>query len=350
MRVRPSRVVAALFAAGAVLLGATACGADNGDEGGNPESGGSITLYSGRNESLIGPLLQQFTAETGIRVEVRYGDTAQMAAQLLNEGERTPADVYLAQDAGALGAVANAGMFATLPPEVVEQVPAAYRDAGDEWIGITGRSRVLIYNPDLVDADELPDSVLELTGPQWRGRVGLAPTNGSFQAFVTALRVQHGDDTAREWLEGMAANDPQIRESNGPIVADVIDGRIEAGLTNHYYLFERAKELGVDVDEMSARLHYFSGGDTGALVNISGIGVLRHAADNPDVRAFVEYLLSEQGQRYFAEQTSEYPMAGDIAGPAGAPALADLQAPDIDLNQLDSLEQTVTMITEAGLA
>ena len=350
MRVRSTRVAAALFAAGAVLLGAAACATDNGDEPGNPDSDGSITLYSGRNESLIGPLLQQFTAETGIQVEVRYGDTAQMAAQLLNEGERTPADVYLAQDAGALGAVANSGMFATLPPEVVEQVSAMYRHSDGEWIGITGRSRVLIYHPDLVDAEELPDSVLDLTEPHWNGRIGLAPTNGSFQAFVTALRVQHGDDAARAWLEGMAGNDPQIRESNGPIVADVIDGRIDAGLTNHYYLFERAKELGVDVDEMSARLHYFPGGDTGALINISGIGVLDHAADDPDVRAFVDYLLSEQGQWYFAEQTSEYPMVGDLPGPAGAPSLEELQAPDIDLNQLDSLEETVTMITESGLA
>lgn len=350
MRVRSTRIAAALLATGAVLLGATACGTDEGDEPGNPEPDGSITLYSGRNESLIGPLLQQFTADTGIEVEIRYGDTAQMAAQLMNEGERTPADVYLAQDAGALGAVAGAGMFATLPPEVVAQVPATYRDSDDQWIGITGRSRVLIYNPDLVGTGELPDSVLELTEPQWRGRIGLAPTNGSFQAFVTALRVQHGDDTAREWLEGMAANDPQIRESNGPIVADVADGRIAAGLVNHYYLFERAKELGVDVDEVSARLHYFPDGDTGALVNVSGIGVLRAAAEDPDVRAFVDYLLSEEGQQYFAEQTSEYPMTGEVDGPAGAPPLEALETPDLDLNELESLEETVTMITEAGLA
>jgi iron(III) transport system substrate-binding protein len=350
MRVRPSRIVAAVLTAGALLIGAGACAADGGDGSANPESDGTITLYSGRNESLIGPLLARFTDATGIEVQVRYGDTAQMAAQLLNEGDRSPADVYLAQDAGALGAVANAGLFATLPSEVLDQVPAAYRASDGTWVGVTGRSRVLIYHPDLVHADELPDSVLELTEPQWRGRIGLAPTNGSFQAFVTALRVQHGDDVARQWLEGMAANDPQIREGNGPIVGDVIDGRIEAGLVNHYYLFERAKELGVDIDDMPARLHYFPDGDTGALVNVSGIGVLRHAADNPDVRAFVDYLLSVAGQQFFAEETSEYPMIVGVGGPAGAPPLESLTAPDIDLNQLDSLEETVTMITQARLA
>jgi iron(III) transport system substrate-binding protein len=350
MRTTPAKVAIALAAAGALLFGTAACGSDDPAPSGNPDSDGSITLYSGRNENLIGPLLEQFTAETGIRVEVRYGDTAQMAAQLLNEGDRTPADVYLAQDAGALGAVAKAGMFATLPQEVLDKVPATYRATDGEWVGVTGRSRVLIYNPDLVDADELPESVLELTEPQWRGRIGLAPTNGSFQAFVTALRVQHGDEVARDWLEGMAANDPQIREGNGPIVADVIDGRIEAGLVNHYYLFERAKELGVEMDEVSARLHYFPNGDTGALVNVSGVGVLAHAADNPDVRAFVDYLLSDAGQRYFTEETSEYPMTGSVTAPAGAPELEALEAPEIDLNDLDSLEETVNMITESGLA
>jgi iron(III) transport system substrate-binding protein len=350
MRVRPSRIVAAVLAAGALLIGAAACAADGGDGSANPGSDGTITLYSGRNESLIAPLLARFTEATGIEVRVRYGDTAQMAAQLLNEGERSPADVYLAQDAGALGAVANAGLFATLPSDVLDQVPATYRASDGTWIGVTGRSRVLIYHPDLVDADELPDSVLELTEPQWRGRIGLAPTNGSFQAFVTALRVQHGDDVARGWLAGMAANDPQIREGNGPIVGDVIDGRIEAGLVNHYYLFERAKELGVGIDDMPARLHYFPDGDTGALVNVSGIGVLRHASDNPDVRAFVDYLLSVEGQRFFAEETSEYPMVAGVAGPAGAPPLESLTAPAIDLNQLDSLEETVAMITESRLA
>jgi iron(III) transport system substrate-binding protein len=349
MRNRHARTAVALAAAGVMLAGLGACG-DSGPAGaGEAESDGVVTLYSGRNETLIAPLLAQFEADTGIKVEVRYGDTAQMAAQLLNEGDRTPADVFLAQDAGALGAVAKAGMFTTLPEEVLEQVPAEYRADSGEWVGVTGRSRVLIYNPDLVSADELPDSVLELTGPQWRGRIGLAPTNGSFQAFVTAMRVQHGDEVAKDWLAGMAANDPQIREGNGPIVADVIEGRIDAGLVNHYYLFERAKELGVPVEELSARLHFFPGGDVGALINIAGVGVLDHAAADPDARALVNYLLSEAGQTYFAEQTSEYPLISGVAGPAGAPALASLTAPDIDLNDLDGLAETVAMITESRL-
>jgi iron(III) transport system substrate-binding protein len=233
---------------------------------------------------------------------------------------------------------------------VLDLVPPAFQARSGEWVGVTGRSRVLVYHPDRVAEEELPASVFALTEPQWRGRVGVAPTNGSFQAFVTGMRVQHGDDTTRDWLAGIAANDPQIRENNIQIVTDVNDGRLEVGLVNHYYLYERAKEDGVPVEALAARNYYFPGGDIGAMVNVSGVGVLTPSAEDPDARAFVEYLLSEAGQSYFAEQTSEYPMAGGITVTAGLPELAELTTPDIDLNDLDSLEETVVMITESGLA
>jgi iron(III) transport system substrate-binding protein len=342
------RAVVVLSAAGALLLGAAACGDDDSLEPPEPDDG-TITVYSGRSETLVAPVIERFEEDTGITVQVRYGDTAQMAAQLLEEGDRTPADIFYAQDAGALGAVAKAGMFATLPDQVLSQVGQAFHARSGEWVGITGRSRVLAYNPSLVSEEELPASVFELTEPQWRGRVGVAPTNGSFQAFVTGMRVLHGDDAAREWLAGIAANDPQIRQNNIEIVTDVNDGRLEVGLVNHYYLYERAKEEGVPVDQLTARNYYFPDGDIGAMVNVSGVGVLEQSAEDADARAFVDYLLSEAGQSYFAQETSEYPMAGSVTVPAGLPELAELATPDIDLNDLDGLEETVVMISESGL-
>ena len=344
----PWTKVAALVATGALLSGVAACGDDDAPASPEPDDG-TITVYSGRNESLVGPLIEQFEQETGITVEVRYGNTAQMAAQLQEEGERTPADIFYAQDAGALGAVAKDGLFATLPADVLNLVPEAFRASSGEWVGVTGRSRVLVYHPDRVPESELPSSVFELTEPQWRGRVGVAPTNASFQAFVTAMRVTHGDDATREWLEGMVANDAQVRENNIAIVADVDAGRLDAGLVNHYYLYERAAEDGVSIDQLNARNYYFPGGDIGAMVNVSGVGIITHSADDPDTRAFVDYLLSEVGQRYFAEQTSEYPMIEGIEVP-GLPPLSELSTPELDLNDLDSLEATVAMISEAGLA
>lgn len=343
-----SRYTAALSVAGAMLLGTAACGDDDSLEPPEPDDG-TITIYSGRTETLVAPVLERFEEDTGIAVEVRYGDTAQMAAQLLEEGDRTPADVFYAQDAGALGAVAKAGLFGTLPDEVLGRVGPAFQARSGEWVGVTGRSRVLAYNPALVAEDELPASVFELTEPQWRGRIGVAPTNASFQAFVTGMRVLHGEDTAREWLAGIVANDPQVRGNNIEIVADVNDGRLDAGLVNHYYLYERAHEEGVTVDQLTARNYYFPDGDIGAMVNVSGVGVLTGSAEDGDTRTFLDYLLSADGQSYFAEQTFEYPVTGGVTVPVGLPEIAELTTPDIDLNDLDGLEETVTMISESGL-
>jgi iron(III) transport system substrate-binding protein len=336
---RITRTVAVLAVGALLASGLAACSSTKAD----------LTIYSGRGEALVGALIQQFTKDTGITVDVRYGDTAQMAAQLQEEGDRSPADIFLAQDAGALGAVAKQGMFVPLPNEILERVPETYRAASGEWVGVTGRSRVLAYDSELLAPEDLPASVFDLTDPQWRGKVGLAPTNGSFQAFVTAMRVQHGDDATREWLEGMSANEPQIRENNVAIVNDIEEGRLELGLVNHYYVFERADESGVSVDDLRVKLHFFPAGDTGALVNVSGVGLLAKAAENPKARQFVEYLLSPAGQEYFAEQTHEYPLVDGIALDPALPPLDELQGPDIDLNDLDSLAVTVGMIQQSGL-
>lgn len=335
---RLTRTVAVLAVGALLATGVAACG-----------SSADLTVYSGRGESLVGPLIAQFTEETGISVDVRYGDTAQMAAQLQEEGDRSPAHVFLAQDAGALGAVAKAGLFVRLPDEVLARVPEGYRAASGEWVGVTGRSRVLAYDSESLAPEDLPASVFDLTGPEWRGRVGVAPTNASFQAFVTAMRVQHGDDRARQWLADLAANDPQIRQNNVAIVTDIDEGRLDVGLVNHYYVFERADEAGVGIDDLRVQLHFFPAGDTGALVNVSGVGLLAKGADDANARAFIDYLLGSAGQSYFAEQTHEYPLIDGVALDPALPALAELEVPEIDLNDLDTLAATVEMIQQSGL-
>ena len=351
MTLVPARKAAAVI--GLVALGASACGtnddAGSGGDGADEASGqDSIVLYSGRNEELVQPLIDQFTQDTDIDVEVRYGDTAELAAQLLEEGENSPADVFLAQDAGALGAVAQEGHFDELPSDLLDQVPDIYRDNGDGWVGVSGRLRTLIYNTDAVDEADLPRSVEELTGPEYEGRVGIAPTNGSFQSFVTAFRVSEGEDAASQWLEEMEDNDPQYREGNGPIVSDVLDGNLDMGLVNHYYLYAQAAERGVEPEDLPAANHLFGDGDVGALVNVAGAGVFD--AQNEAAVQLVEHFLSEEGQSYFVEETAEYAMIEGLEAPAGLPPLEELDAPDIDLNQLEDLETTVRMIIDAGLA
>ncbi|MCW3816739.1 iron ABC transporter substrate-binding protein [Micromonospora sp. DR5-3] len=330
------------------LLSLTACGGPDGDPGKPGDK--RLTVYSGRSEALVKPVLEEFEKARGVKVDVRYGTTSQMAAQLLEEGRRSPADAFFAQDAGALGAVSKAGLFAVLPAEQLDRVPAAYRDANGRWVGVSGRSRVLAYNADQVRAAELPTSVFALTDPKWRGKIGVAPTNGSFQAFITALRVQHGDAKAREFLTGLKANQPQIREGNVQIVADIDAGTLAVGLVNHYYVYELAKERGGSTDVLKAKLHFFPDGDTGGLVNAAGVGLLERAGADPDAQALVDYLLGTEAQTYFATQTFEYPLAAGVPAAPGLPQLAALEAPKIDLNDLDTLDATVAMIKEAGLA
>ncbi|MER7165948.1 iron ABC transporter substrate-binding protein [Micromonospora sp. NPDC000207] len=340
-----------MLALGVLSAGLVACGSgDESTEAGSGDAGDKqITVYSGRNEQLIKPLLEKFTQQTGITVNARYANTAQLAAQLVEEGDRSPADVFLAQDAGALGTVSKQEMFTTLPAATTDKVPTTYRAGNGHWVGVSARARVLVYHADQVTEAELPKSVFDLTDPAWKGKVGLAPTNASFQAFVTAITVQHGEARAKEFLAGMKANDPQIRDGNGKILEDVLAGTIPVGLVNHYYLGEIAKEQGTTIDGLKAKLHYFPGGDTGGLVNVAGVGVLKRAADNPNAQAFVDYLLGSEAQTYFAEQTFEYPVVEGVTGPAGVPTLADLQVPQIDLNDLDKLDSTVALIKESGL-
>jgi iron(III) transport system substrate-binding protein len=305
---------------------------------------GPITVYSGRNEELVGQVFDDFTETTGIDVEVRYGDTAELAATILEEGDASPADVYFAQDAGALGALEEAGRFSTLPGEVVEVVDPAFRAPSDAWTGVTGRVRVLAYNTDVLSEDELPTTVLDLTDPEWSGRVGWAPTNGSFQSFVTALRLTEGEDVAREWLEGMLANDVVPFENNTGIVEGVARGEVEVGLTNHYYLY---RFLAEDPDFNVAN-HYLPG-DVGGLVNVAGIGVLDTSDQQEASVELVRYLLGEETQTYFGQVTDalEFPLRIGADAPE-LPSLDELDPPDVDLSQLEDLQGTLTMLQEVG--
>jgi iron(III) transport system substrate-binding protein len=337
------RLLAAILPVPALVL--AACGGSDESAAGVDES--ELVVYSGRQEALVQPIIDDFTEETGIEVSVRYGNTAQLAAQIIEEGDRTPADVYFAQDGGALGALSKEGMLAELPDDLLDTVDPRYRADDGTWIGTSGRARVIVYDPDQVTEDEVPDSVFELTEPKWKGKVGVAPSNASFEAFVTAMRVLEGEDVAREWLDGMVANDVQLFDNNVLILNAAEDGVVALGLINHYYWYEQVAEEGLDA--VPARLKFLPGGDPGALVNVAGVGVLAAADRDDDALRFAEYLLGESAQTFFAEVTKEYPLVAGIPLAEGLPPLDSLQSPDIDLSDLDTLEETLQMIEEAGL-
>ena len=301
----------------------------------------SITVYAGRSEALIQPMVDKFTLETGIEVEVRYAGSAELAAQLLEEGQNSPADIFFAQDAGALGAVAKAGLLTKLPDEILDLVSAQYSAADGSWVGVSGRVRVFVYNPDTVA--NVPSSVFDLAEPEWQGRIGIAPTNASFQAFVTAMRVLHGEDKTLEWLQAMKTN-AVIYEKNSAILEAVENKIVDAGLINHYYWFAMGREIGFE--NLTSRLGQFEARDVGNLINAAGVGIV---SDSNAARSFVEYLLGQTGQQYFVDQTSEYPLISGIEAGVDLTPLSQIPAPDIDLSDLDSLEETLNLIREAGL-
>ena len=305
----------------------------------------TLTVYSGRNEEFVEPVVEDFTTETGIEVEVRYGDTAELAATILEEGQNSPADVFLAQDAGALGALAQAGLFTELPEATLERVEPRFRSADGLWVGVTGRARVLAYNTDAVAEADLPGSIFDLTGEAYRGRVGWAPSNGSFQAFVTAMRVLEGDDRTREWLEGMINNGVQTYSDNSSQLEALGRGEIDLGLVNHYYLYRYLAEQG---EEFPVRNHYFSDADLGSLINVAGAGILTTTDQPEEAQRFVDYLLSEGAQQHFTDAVYEYPLVSGTRTNELLVPLSEIETPELDLSNLDDLEGTLELLAEVG--
>ncbi|WP_377643344.1 extracellular solute-binding protein [Oryzobacter terrae] len=335
----------AVGAAALLALTTAACGADVGEE---PLSDDALVIYSGRNENLVKGILEQLEERTGIDVQVRYGTSAELAAQLLEEGDGTKADLFFSQDAGALGAVAKAGRLETLPPATLDAVQEGFADEGGHWVATSARARVIAYHP--AQAPEVTEmtSVDAVLDPRYKGKVGYAPTNASFQSFVTALRVAKGEDGAKAWLEEFKANEPKAYDNNILVLDAVDSGQVALGLVNHYYWYERVAEKGAA--GVTARIHFLNSDDPGALVNVAGAGVLAGSPQKDAALKAVDFLLSEEGQRYFADETAEYPVvAGIEATKHDLVPLEELRGASIDLNELDSLDATLALLDEVGL-
>jgi iron(III) transport system substrate-binding protein len=336
MRHPLTRWMPALVATALLLPALAACGGED----------AGLVIYSGRNEGLVGPLLDRLEKSVGTKVDVRYGTSAELAAQLLEEGDKTKAGVFLSQDAGALGALAKAGLLEKLPQPTLDKVPTQFRAAGGDWIGLSGRVRVFGYNPTKVS--KVPDTVAELVKPEWKDRVGYAPTNASFQAFVTGMRVLKGDDATRAWLQGMKTNGVKPYDDNLALLEAVDKGEVSLGLLNHYYWYEKVAEKGAD--KVTAKLPFLPGGDPGSLINVAGVGMLKGTDQSVMAQKAIDFLLSGEGQAYFADKTKEYPLVTGVASSVpGLPPLDSLKAPTIDLGRLDSLQETLTMLREAGM-
>ena len=305
----------------------------------------TLTVYSGRNENLVGELFERFTAATGIAVDVRYGNTAELAALIAEEGANTPADLFYAQDAGALGALEMAGRFIALPGDIIEPVDSRFRSRTDAWVGINGRARVIAYNHTLIDEADVPTSIFDLTDPKYRGQLAWSSQNASFQAFVTALRISEGDDVARTWLEGMIANDVIDFENNSGLLDGIARGEAVLGLTNHYYLYRALTE-----DPNFPVANKYLPNDIGGLVNVAGVGVLRDSTKQAAALELARFLLSDEIQTWFANETDapEYPLRSSVAPAAQLPTIDAINPPNVDLTRIADLQGTLEMLRAVG--
>ena len=307
----------------------------------------TLTIYSGRSQNLVHPLLEDFIEQTGINIQVKYAGSASIAATVLEEGENTPADVVFLQDPGSLGSLSDAGMFDELPEDLLSKVDPAFRSPVGHWVGTSGRARTVVYNTSTIDPNvDLPKSIRDFTAPEWKGRIGWAPTNGSFLAFVTAFRVKWGEDAARAWIEGIRDNDPRYYPNNITTVDGVARGEVDVGFVNHYYLQRRLEERGTG---FGARNYFLSDGDPGALVLVAGAGIVKDSGNRKGAEQFVEFLLSDRAQAYFSEATKEYPLVARVAPDEGLPPLTSLDVVDIDLGALSDLQGTLSLLREVDV-
>lgn len=302
-----------------------------------------VVIYSGRGESLVGTLFERLETDLGIDVEVRYGDTPELVTLMLTEGAESPADIIFAQDSGHLGALANRNMLAQLDAALLSQADARFQDAGGRWVGTSGRARVLVYNTDL-PAENLPQTLKDLADPRWKGKLGWAPSNGSFQAHVSALRHIWGEDETKAWLQAVAANEPTVYPKNSPQVEAAAAGAIQIGWVNHYYLHRKMTE-----GYKAANYSFVAAGDAGNVLMLAGMAIREGSDRVSDAEKVIGWMLSETAQNAFAQENFEYPTRPGIATHANVPPIDELRLATVEQAWLADLGPTRAMLQELGL-
>lgn len=307
---------------------------------------GPITVYNAQHETLAQEWATAFTEETGIPVIIRQGADLEVANQILQEGANSPADVFLTENSPGMVLVDNAGLFEPLPQDILDQVPSQFRPADGNWTGIAARSTVFAYNADELDAATLPKTMAELAEPEWQGRWAASPSGADFQAIVAAYLALKGEEATLDWLKGMAENAVIVR-GNRAALAAANNGEVEGALIYHYYWF--GDQAGTKESSDHTKLHYFGNEDPGAFVSISGGGVLASSEHKEEALAFLRFITSAKGQDVLENGASfEYAVGVGHASNAALQPLSDLDAPEIDPSELDTVK-AAELMTEAGL-
>ena len=303
-----------------------------------------LTIYSGRAEEFIAPFFEIWQQQSGIKLNVRYGDSAELAAQILEEGKNSPADIFLSQDAGSLGAISKEQLFTPIPTGVAALIPDRYSQANRDWIGVTARVRVFAYAPERISLT--PKTITDLTKPIYKNQLAIAPTNASFQAFLTAVIENKGRAFAKQWLLDLKKNGVKTYAKNSAIVEAIDKGEVSIGLVNHYYVWEVSESLGRQINAVNG---YFEANDLGNLINVSGVGILASSNKRQAAIDLINFLTSESIQNKFVSDTHEYSLIQSINPPQDLPSLAQVGALSIDLEVLKNIKNTQDLLIEVGL-
>jgi iron(III) transport system substrate-binding protein len=332
-----------------LALGLAACtddGAKTGKaEGENVKAASTkLTIYSGRKESLVQPIIDAFEKETGIKVTFLEGDSSQLANQILEEGRNPRADVYISNDAGTLGYLAEKGGLQEYQSDAVKAVPSDLRADDGTWVGASIRVRTIIYNTELVSDDEAPKSISDLTDPKWKGQLAVAGSaNEAMVGHLSQLRVVKGEKWTEKWLSGVLANDPVVTKGHGDIRAAVGAGELKVGLVNHYYYHQELEE------GSPVALVYPDQDDTGAFLNVAGLGIVKGAKNLDAAQRFIDFVVGEEAQEIFAGANFELPVL-DSVDPGDAKPLSEFKSNRIKLSRLSKeRDKTMDLVEKVGL-
>ena len=305
-----------------------------------------LVVYSGRSESLIGPLLKQFQEETGIQLDVRYNKTPELTTQLITEGKTSPADVMIFQEAGYLGILAKSNLLKPLDKKLLAQVQPNFQDKDGYWIGTSGRARVLVYNTKLVQTSELPKSLAELANSKWQKRIGWAPSNASMQAHVNALQHLWDQEKTENWLKSIKALNVTTYPNNAAQVKAVASGEIAVAWVNHYYLHQLKQQ---DPSITAANYHFTAPNDAGNILMLAGAGIHQNSSKLEEAKRLLEFLVSKSAQTYFAQKTFEYPTRPGIPAHADVTPVDQLNLAPIKQAWLADVGPTVALLQKLGI-
>jgi iron(III) transport system substrate-binding protein len=346
------RRLAIVGTAALLLVGTLAACGDSDDttakgEDGTGNGDATLTMYSGQHEDLAQSLVDAFETETGIKIEIRSGDDAELVNQIIEEGDRTKADLVITEEPGPIAQLDAKGVLAKVDQATLDSVDPRLVPADGNWTPYAARSRAMFYNPDLIAEDELPASIMDLAKPEWKGKFAYAPS-GAFVTTVTYLVNTIGEDETLAWLKAIKANGIN-EQKNGQVRDSVEAGRHAFGLSNHYYWYILADQEG-GAENLKSRVHFVGGQDAGGLVLASGAGVLKSSKHQKEAQQFLAWVASaDGGQKIIANDTPQYPVGKGVESTKDLKPLAELEPPEFDQGSLTDLDKARQLLVEAGI-